>query len=141
MVGLLPGPASCFSCMSRLTAGSSEKDLKTVGRSARCCDREFVTTAGGNRLMRFSPGVLASNCLAIIRLWAAKASRGESDGGISPSLYCVRGEGRPSLVDGSNGVTPRSMKVGFGAMVLARRVFQEIFRSSQRPLSLIAFVW
>jgi hypothetical protein len=70
--------------------------------------------AGGNRLMRFSPGMVASSCLAIFRLWAAKASRGDNEGGISPSLYIVRGEGRPrpSLHGRSKEMGSMSMNVG-----------------------------
>ena len=117
MVGLLPNPSS--SPMPP-TADFSEKALKTVGRFARCCDKDFVTIAGASRLILFSPVLLTSNCFAINRLWAAKASRGESDGGISPSLYCARGEGSPSLEEGSRGVTWRSMKLGFSPMASAQ---------------------
>ena len=43
---------------------------------------------------------LSSNCFANRRLWAAKASRGDMDGGTSPAT-CKRGErrGRELVVD------------------------------------------
>lgn len=85
MVGLLPGPW-IFSSLPLLPRDSPDKDLNSMGRSSRCCDNDFVTIAGGNRLILLSPAFFMSSCFAIIRLWAAKASRGESDGGISPLL-------------------------------------------------------
>ena len=118
MVGLLPGPGTSSS-LTRLPHDSSDKDLKTVGRSARCCDNDFVTIAGGSRLILLSPLFLMSSCFAIIRLWAAKASRGESDGGISPSLYCIRGERTPNLEAGSNDFALRSINLGLSPMVVA----------------------
>jgi hypothetical protein len=118
MVGLLPGPGTPSS-LTRLPHDSSERDLNIVGRSAWCFDNDFVTIAGGNRLILLSPAFLMSSCFAIILLWAAKASRGESDGGISPSLYCTRGERSPNLEAGSSGFALRSMKLGLSPIVVA----------------------
>jgi hypothetical protein len=118
IVGLLPGP---FSSLIRLPPDSSEKDLKAVGLSARCCDKEFVTMAGGRRLILLSPAFLTSNCFASIRLWAAKASSGESDGGTSPSLYTRRGERIANLEDESPHLGLRSMKLGLSPIVSAQR--------------------
>jgi hypothetical protein len=55
---------------------------------------ELAIVRGGNLLMRLPPLVVSSNCLASNRLWAAKASNGDSSGGISPAT-CRRGDGKP----------------------------------------------
>ena len=54
--------------------------------------REFSSDSGGRRLRRFPSLAPSSSLRASMRLCAAKASRGERSGGISPAM-CKRGEG------------------------------------------------
>jgi hypothetical protein len=78
-------------------AGSAERDRKYPGRFCRV----FSIVRGGNRLSRLPAALLSSSsCFASMRLCAAKASRGESCGGISPARR-VRGDGRPPRGDGA----------------------------------------
>lgn len=79
-----------------VSAAVVERERKHSGLLAWCCDKDLVMTCGGNLLMRLSPITLvAFSSFASRRLSAAKASRGESVGGTSPSKCCMRGEGWP----------------------------------------------
>lgn len=79
-------PALSSSCATALAVVSSERVLKYRGLSEECSDNDFETCAGGNRLMRLVLFLLtASNSIASFLLCAAKASRGEREGGMSPS--------------------------------------------------------
>lgn len=53
--------------------------------------RGLAVVSGGSRLSLLPPFALSSSCLASSRLWRAKASRGDSSGGISPAT-CNRGD-------------------------------------------------
>jgi hypothetical protein len=90
---LIPEPGLWFVGDEGLpsVAASAEIDRKYEGLPWLS---ELAIVRGGNLLMRFPPLVLSSSCLASNRLWAAKASNGDSSGGISPAT-CRRGDGKP----------------------------------------------
>lgn len=90
---------SCGGRGGRESVELFDKERKHAGRLAWCMDRDLVTTAGGSLLIRRSPANrVASNSFARRLLSAAKASRGERMGGISPSKCWIRGEGWPVRV-------------------------------------------
>jgi hypothetical protein len=71
-------------------AVSVDRERKYWGRG---WPKEFAITRGGSRLTLFPPRALSSSCFASSRLCAAKASSGDSSGGISPAI-CSLGDGR-----------------------------------------------
>lgn len=81
------------------------------------CARELAMVNGGRRLMRCPLLALSSSCFANSRPCAAKASKGERSGGMSPALCSTRGEGN-ALGEGCpwrdevSDLGGRSMKLG-----------------------------
>ena len=77
---------------------------------------------GGSRLSRLSPAFdSSSSSFASLRLCAAKASRGDSEGGMSPAKCCNLspdglGLDDPRVAEGLLDLGSKSMNVGLGGL-------------------------